>query len=94
MKAQRDDLRNESDKLLMDLIDSEKERDAFQAKLDIAVKALKRISNTDIPQERMDWREAHNALTKIEKIGGMNDCLKTVSVLWKRTSRASNCASD
>jgi predicted nucleic acid-binding Zn-ribbon protein len=34
MKAQRDDLRNESDKLLMDLIDSEKERAALQEKLD------------------------------------------------------------
>jgi chromosome segregation ATPase len=34
MKAQRDDLRNESDKLLMDLIDSEKERDALRKQLD------------------------------------------------------------
>jgi hypothetical protein len=40
MTTQRDDLRNESDKLLMDLIDSEKERDALQPKLDIAVEAL------------------------------------------------------
>jgi predicted nucleic acid-binding Zn-ribbon protein len=54
MKAQRDDLRNESDKLLMDLIDSENERDAFQ-------------------EECMNWREAHNALTGINRIGGMNE---------------------
>jgi uncharacterized coiled-coil DUF342 family protein len=45
---ERDELRNESDELLGDLIDSEKERDEFQAKLDMAVEAFIQLRDTDI----------------------------------------------
>jgi HJR/Mrr/RecB family endonuclease len=78
MKAQRDDLRNESDKLLMDLIDSEKERDAaLQEKLDIAVKAIEQIESYSEQYQTEQCiyitKLAHDADAEINRIGGKNE---------------------
>jgi uncharacterized coiled-coil DUF342 family protein len=58
LKQQRDELRNECDKLLCDLIDCEKEREALHTMVAIALKGLRNIYDQ---HEHIDNKYAQGA---------------------------------